>query len=327
MGGRPPTPAVRAGKPPILPGFRPEHAALWGHHPICVQHSAEKSELFCDEALERLIEGYPRADYDLLHMAEQGTGNLADWREGDLGRATGAQVLAAIARGRLWLNLRRVHTVDPRYNDLLEDIFSELGRKMPGFRPWKLNFGILISSPGAQVYYHSDVPGQSLWQVRGRKRVHVYPNHAPFLPEDQLEGIILNITEAEIHHEPWFDNYAQTHTLQPGEMMNWPLNAPHRVENLDCLNVSFTTEHWTRDIRNLYAVRYANGLLRSRLGLKPPPPTTHGTSFWARAALAAVVKKSGVMKSFRHEKRIEWELDPSSEDGMKLIDPYVLQDH
>lgn len=318
------TQSARGTKASILPGFRPEHGALWGRHPICVPHQAHESGLFSDDALARLIESYPRADYDLLHMAEQGTGNLADWREGDLGRASGDAVLQTIARGRLWLNLRRVHTVDPRYNDLLEDIFEELSQKVPGFRPWKLNFGILISSPGAQVYYHSDVPGQSLWQVRGRKRVHVYPNRAPFLPEDQIEGVVLNLTEAEIHHEPWFDQYADTRILEPGEMMSWPLNAPHRVENLDCVNVSFTTEHWTRDIRNMYAVRYANGLLRSRLGLKPPPPTTRGPSFWARAALAGVVKKSGLMKAYRHEKRIEWVLDPEADDGLRTIAPYLL---
>ncbi len=319
-----PAASTQLGESSILSGFRPEHAALWGQHPICIRHTVHQSELFTDGALARLIEGYPRADYDLLHMAEQGTGNLAKWTEGDLAGASGSDVLKTIARGRLWLNLRHAHTVDPRYNDLLEDIFAELRRKVPGFRPWKLNFGILISSPGAQVYYHADVPGQSLWQVRGRKRVHIYPNRAPFIPEDQLEGIILNVTEAEIHHEPWFDRYAHTRILEPGEMMNWPLNAPHRVENLDCVNVSFTTEHWTHDIRNLYAVRYANGVLRSRLGLEPPPPTTRGARFWAKAAMAAAVKKSGLMKAYKHEKRIEWALDPTSPEGMKTIEPYVL---
>jgi len=309
---------------PILPDFKPEHGALWGQHPICAPHVAHQSPLFSDDALASLIENYPRPHYDLLHMAEQGTGHLASWREGDLGRASGQSVLDAIARGRLWLNLRRVHEVDPRYNDLLEGIFDELRQKVPGFSPWKLNLGILISSPGAQVYYHADVPGQSLWQIRGRKRVRVYPNRAPFLPEDQIEGVVLNVTEAEIDFQPWFDDYAHTHILEPGQMMHWPVNAPHRVENLDCINISFTTEHWTNDIRNLYAVRYANGILRTRLGLKPPPPDTRGLRFWARAALAGAVKKSGLMKAYKHEKRIEWALDPDAADGMREVEPYVL---
>lgn len=308
----------------VFPDFRPEHAALWGRHPVCVPHALHTSPLFSDDALASLIEGYPREAYDLLHMAEQGTGNLADWREGDLGRCSGADVLACVREHRIWLNLRRVHEVDPRYADLLDQIFTELRGHVPGFRPWKLNFGILLSSPRAQVYYHADVPGQALWQIRGRKRVHVYPNHAPFLPEDQIEGVVMGLTEAEIAHEPWFDAHANTRVLEPGEMMHWPLNAPHRVENLDCVNVSFTTEHWTREIRDLYAVRYANGVLRRHLGVTPRPPSVRGAGFWARAALAGVVKKSGVLRAQHHPKRIEWELDPQAPEGMKAIPAYVL---
>jgi hypothetical protein len=32
--------------------------------------------------------------------------------------------------------------------------------------------------------------------------------------------------------------------------------------------VSVTTEHWTPEIRNLYAVRYANGVLRNQMGMR-----------------------------------------------------------
>ncbi len=45
-------------------------------------------------------------------------------------------------------------------------------------------------------------------------------------------------------------------------MLHWPLNCPHRVENRDSVNVSLTTEHYTKEIRTSYAVNYANGLLR-----------------------------------------------------------------
>ena len=121
---------------------------------------------------------------------------------------------------------------------LLEDIFEELSVLVPGFDTFRLNLGILISSPGAQVYYHADVPGQSLWHIRGEKRVYLYPNRDPFLPEDQIERIVLSMTEAEIDYQPWFDDHALVFDLKPGEMLHWPLNAPHRVENLDSVNIS-----------------------------------------------------------------------------------------
>ncbi len=317
--------------PAVFSDFRPEHAALWGRQPIRIHHRLHRHELLADDALAALIEGYPRANYDLLEMAPQGTGHLALWREGELGGASGVDVLSAIGRGRLWLNLRRVHEADARYAALLDGIFAELHQRIPGFSTFKHNLGILISSPGAQVYYHADLPGQSLWQVRGEKRVYLYPNSAPFLPEDQVEGIVLNLTEAEIDYQPWFEEHARVFHLRPGEMLHWPLNAPHRVENLDCLNISITTEHWTSDIRALYAARYANGLLRRGLGLRQglglgrtAPPATSGARFWMKAGLAAAVKGSGLLRGKVHRKRIEWRLDPSQPSGVGEIEPFLL---
>jgi hypothetical protein len=73
-------------------------------------------------------------------------------------------------------------------------------------------------------------------------------------------------------------------------MLHWGLNGPHRVVNHDCLNVSVTTEHWAADIRNSYAVRYANALLRRYAGIKHPSPTMQGPSLYAKAALALAHK-------------------------------------
>ncbi|MCP4808658.1 MAG: hypothetical protein GY913_08540 [Proteobacteria bacterium] len=307
----------------LLTGFRPEHAELWGRHPVCIEHGLADTGLFSDDALAALLEDYPRENYDLLHMAEQGTGNLAHWTEGDLGRVRGREALDAITSGRLWINLRRVHEASPAHLELLEAVFAELAERVPGFHPYKLNLGILISSPGAQVYYHSDVPGQSLWHLRGAKRVFVYPNRAPFLPEEQIEKVVLSLTEAEIDYEPWFDDYATVFDLQPGQMLHWPLNAPHRVENGDCINVSVTTEHFTTSIQNSYAVRYANGLIRRGLRGPPPLPNTRGGSFWARAALTVAVKKSGLLKARKLEKTVEWELDPAADTRMRAVTPLV----
>lgn len=306
----------------IMTGWRQEHASLWGNHPVCIHHGLAETGLFTDEALAGLIQIYPRDKYDLLHTGAQGS-NRKTWSEGEFGDLDGSATLKAVQAGRMWLNLRRVHEVDDRYARLLQAIFGELESLVPDFDTYKHNMGILISSPRAQVYYHADIPGQSLWQVRGEKRVYVYPNRAPFMPESELEGVILGETEEEIHYEPWFDDYAQVFELKPGEMLNWPLNAPHRVENLDCVNVSVTTEHWTTEIRNKYAVRYANGVLRSRLGLSPKGPTTHGAGFWAKAALAAGVKKAGLLKRFRNERMVTWRLDPNADANMAPIaNPY-----
>jgi len=65
--------------------------------------------------------------------------------------------------------------------------------------------------------------------------------------------------------------------------------------------------------------RYANGLLRSRFGVSPPLPFTHGPAFWAKAALAAGVKKSGLLKGFRYDREVTWKLDPKAASKMSSL--------
>ena len=180
---------------------------------------------------------------------------------------------------------------------MLREIYAELEARVPGFKSYKHKMSILISSPKVQVYYHADVPGQTLWQVRGTKRVYVYPNTAPFLPQPGIEKIVLGEAhEVSLDYQPWFDSTPQVIDLEPGRMLHWPLNCPHRIVNADCLNVSFTTEHLTDELRNAYAVNYANGILRRTLGLQNLARPTSGLGLYARLGLAAAYKFSGLQK-------------------------------
>ncbi|MGI9406697.1 MAG: hypothetical protein ACR2O4_10035 [Hyphomicrobiaceae bacterium] len=198
---------------------------------------------------------------------------------------------------------------------------------MPGLRTFKHKMSLLISSPNVQVYYHADVPGQTLWQVRGTKRVYVYPNKAPFLPQAALEKIVLGEAhEISLDYEPWFDNYAQVIDLQPGQMAHWPLNCPHRIVNADCLNVSFTTEHWTDALRDAYAVNYANGILRKRLGDRfdevPLSQSTDGLGKWGKMGVAAAAKFSGLQKRNKTPFHIDFKVDPSAPHSVRDIEAY-----
>ena len=68
---------------------------------------------------------------------------------------------------------------DPRYAALLAAIDVEWETLVPGFKSYQHKLSILVSPPRVQDCYHADVPGRTLWQVRGRKRIHVDPNVAP----------------------------------------------------------------------------------------------------------------------------------------------------
>jgi len=287
-----------------------KHRSLWGNQPIKLNHQLHNSSLFSNETLAELIETYPRSSYSIVHVGERNGKRL--WREGDISGLSGAQVIEAIAAGRMWLNLRSVHQADKRYAEMLDRILDEF-RAISGMPPViARNAGILISSPNAQVYYHADLPGQSLWQIRGVKRVYVYPPVAPFLTPQKIEGIILSGVEVNMEYAPWYDDYAVVADLQPGEMMHWPLHSPHRVDNHDCLNVSLTTEYWTDPIRRTVMMNCGNAVLRSKLGITPKSEAITGPGFWAKAALQAGVKRAGLLNKGRAAARpITFRLDPT----------------
>jgi len=306
-----------------LTGLKPQHAQVWGQQVVHTRHDLHQSELFSDAALARLIETAPRDSFNIMYMGQQGDPRRL-WRHGELGDVSGAAALEAIKTGRMWFNFTNVSGYSSELRDLIEALFEEQRRRIPGFAPFKFRAGILISSPRAQVYYHCDVPGQSLWQIRGKKRVYVYPDREPFLNRRQFEQTVMGEAEEDIDFEPWFDEYAQVCELGPGEMLHWPLNAPHRVENHDCLNVSMTTEHSSHEIRRSYAVNFANGVLRHRFGMTPKTRDIYGPNFWPKAALAVGWRGLGLHKKRRHIRRIDFRVCPEEADKIADIEPYEI---
>src|ERR1700678_3034804 len=162
---------------------------------------------------------------------------------------------------------------------------------------------ILISSPDAQVYYHFDLPGQALMQIAGRKRVYVYPSTAPFLTPKMLEDVAVFNVEVDIPYQPWYDKYAKVFDIGPGQMLNWELNAPHRVENLDTFSVSMTVSYTNDQIRRSEIVNLANGLLRNRFAYWPRSRTPHGPSYFAKAVMQTLYRDSGWVKRQRQARR------------------------
>jgi hypothetical protein len=282
---------------------------LWGNQPQRLTHHLHQDPLFAREALARLIETYPRQHYALIAMG--GGAEAKAWREGDLGGASGEEVLAAIGQGRLWLNLRNVSGVRAEYGRLLDGIFAELRAAMPGFTPHAWQSGILISSPTAQVYYHADLPGQLLWQIAGRKRVFLYPNTPPFITQRDLEDIALFDVEVDLPYAPWYDQHVTVLDLAPGQFLSWPLNAPHRVENLEGVNVSMTVSFSTVESRRREVLHLANGLLRHRFGLNPRSTRIEGAGFFAKRLMERALRDSAWIREQRAMRRkVEFRLDP-----------------
>src|SRR5690606_19445440 len=98
-------------------------------------------------------------------------------------------------------------------------------------------------------------------------------------------------SDDDLPYRPEFDRDATAHPLLPGHMLTWPQNRPHRVENVQGLCVSLTTEHYTPDAMKKRMTYLANRYLREWLHL----PTT-GTALDGPAAVA----KRGLFRVARH---------------------------
>jgi hypothetical protein len=294
------------------------HSDLWSHQPIRLEHEMHNSPAFSIDAIARLIESYPREHYSLVKTGARGASRV--WREGEIGNLSGRQVIDAISRGGLWLNMRNVGAVDSRYRKLVDKMFEEVLAKVPGFEiPKDHQESILVSSPDAQVYYHADLPGQGLIQIAGRKRVYVYPNSAPFITPENLEDIALFNVEVDVPYKEWYDDHAKVLDIGPGQMLNWPMNAPHRVENLDTFSVSMTISYTDDQIRRAEILNLANGMLRHRFGYKPKSRSLRGPSFFAKQVMQKLLRDGKWVKRERSARRpIDFRLD-ATQPG-KIVD-------
>jgi hypothetical protein len=290
------------------------HSELWSHQPIRLEHELHNSPAFSMNDLAKLIKGYPRQHYNIVQTGAPGSNRV--WREGDIGDLSGSEVIAAISAGELWLNLREVGSVDSRYSELVDRMFEEIVAKIPSFEVPKFHHeGILISSPRAQVHYHADLPWQILVQITGRKRVYIYPNTAPFITQRHLEDITLFNKEVDLPYKDWYDNHAQVFDIEPGQMLNWPLNTPHRVENLDTFCVSMTISYEDDEVRRSQVVNFANGMLRHRFGYQPKSRNLHGPSYIAKRVMRRFLRDGSWVRRERSARSpIEFRLDTTQPD-------------
>ena len=303
--------------PRVFDTIAPRDIQLWGNHTVKLRHNlAQRADLFSDESLAKMVETINIENIDITTMED----DPSIWGHVDRAGQPGARVLDAVNGGRVWINLIAIEKADPRFAELLNQMYEELEGAMPGFHTFKRKLGLLISSPTARVYYHFDVPGQGLWQIRGRKRIWIYPATRPFLPPTGVENVVRSVSTEELDYEPWFDDYAEVIDLEPGEMLHWSLNRPHRVSNLSGFSVSLTTEHWTSEIRRSYAMHYGNGILRNKLGWAPRSSSLDGPAFWAKVGMTAAWRKSGMEKKNTYQRRLTYKVDPEAPLGVVPLD-------
>ena len=307
---------------PALVELSTEAGAGLGHTMVMGRHHLSQLDLFTDDALSAVLDSYPE---ERLHILTMGLDpeRSADNERVERGGASGAELLESVRRGRLWLNITGIDEVDRRYRTLVDGLYEEVGRQAPGFSSVETHATLLVSSPGAMVYFHVDGPPSFLWHIRGRKRLWVYPALDETLVSRQhLEDVFAGVRQEYMPYQRSFDQYAQEFDLEPGQVAMWPQNAPHRITNLDSLNVSLVTDHYTPQARKRARAYRANRFLRSRLHVPGTWLSTRDRGPLATAKLA--VQQAGrrlgmeAPTSKAHRPAVR-RIDPTAPDGLSAL--------
>jgi hypothetical protein len=308
---------VRLASNDSLMQWSESQCADFGRAIQCTHHRLHETDLFSDESLTQLLDHYPRKLLQAFTMGTDAT-KRDDWAPVEIGALSGAELLAAVKRGRLWLNILRVQDADMRLKDVLDRAYTQLANDCPHFKPLRYSGTLLISSPNAQVYYHVDGPPNLLWHIRGSKRIYVYPaEDRRLVPLTVMEDIFASVADEEMPFDPSFDHLAVAYDLKPGDVASWPHNSPHRVVNTDGLNVSLSTNHWTRESEHRKLVYVANRFFRRRVGF--PMTSTREDGVWAKGKCLAylVCRRLGFDKtkpSFQYEAKFR--VDPNAPLGV-----------
>ncbi len=307
-----------------------EHPICWtaeeyqqfGRVPQISQHRYHTLPLFNTDVLVALLDDYPRQHLQAYSMGTDPQRN-EDWKQVDIAPETrGADLWRAVENGRIWLNLVHIESNRAEYRELIDSMYVHLGERCPHLRnPRGTHSALLISSPGAQVYYHLDAEPNMLWHMRGEKDVWLYPAMDPELvPQDYLEDIYAGEIGENLPYKPEFDRKALHHRLVPGEAASWPHNGPHRIVNVD-MNVSLATSYYTPVVYQRQYVQLANRFILRNLGVRERSMAEQGLTPATKRMAYRIINK---VKPFKRRVRsasyiTDLQLDPDAPLGLRRL--------
>ena len=300
-----------------------EDYSAFGRQTQLFSHQYHQLPLFETSELIALLDTYPRENLQAFTMGTDPAG-LDEWKSVDIAQAsTGEDLWKAVEKGRLWLNIISLEKVSKDFNELVKGMYAHLSDRAPHLGNLTASYTtLLISSPGAQVYYHMDESPNMLWHMRGQKRLWVYPAlDLDIVPQSFLEEIYTGEISEFLPYKPEFDQKAETFLLTPGKVVSWPHNAPHRIQNLD-MNVSLTTSFRAPFQQRRALVQKANRYILRNLGIQNRSMREDGLRAATKRFSYRAINKIKPFKPTKHphdDYITDLQIDPNEPNGVRQL--------
>ena len=291
---------------------------------LVAQHGLGNTDLFSDETLAEILDTHPSEHLSISTMGIDP--NHFDWREGHRNDVRGADLLQLVRDGQLWINCRRMLDFHPDHAAAIHGLYDQVEANKQGFKAEQRTANLLISSPTAWVPYHVDMPVNMLWHIRGSKRVWVYPHFdVRFASVEVLQRVCSGEWSEDVPYDSGFDRYALVFDAQPGQLITWPQLAPHRVRNLEGLNVSLSTEHKNSRARRRINVHTANHLIGKHFGRACQSIAVDGLGAHAKQALTRAFRHAGKLFGKQKQQFVypkTFVVDADAPHGYRILDEF-----
>lgn len=304
----------------VFKDWTDEHTSKFQKDILTVRHSLSETGLFTDDALAKMLDKHPKNQLDVCTMCDDHPLYPNKFRTGDFREADGETLIKAAKAGKIWINAREAMNVHSEYKAVLERMYGAISH-ITGQPNFNARGGILISSPVAKVPFHCDKTETILWHVRGKKRIYIYPLAQEFLSDEVYQNIITADRTDDIPYNAEMDKSARYFDLEPDQMISWPLNAPHRVDNQSYC-VSVTTEYSTKESGVKNAAMYTDAVLRKKFGVKSKWSASSNAERLVKSAAGRVLRKARVLRPTDGQDLVTFKIDKAAKDYMVDVEPY-----
>ena len=254
--------------------FEPEiFQQNFDRQPFGFTHNLSSLDLFGIDSLVELAHKFKDNPRDYFMAASAPTPGTA-FKDVPVAKSLPHQAIEHLDESPCRILLKRPEDHDPRFRDLLDEVFGQVVELRGGLGEEhlvRLEGGIFISSSATTTPFHFDPEINFFSQVAGEKKYHVF--RPDVVTEPELENFYRRNT-VEIGQIAFENRDAEAEhvfLLSPGEGLHQPQNAPHWVETGASRSVSYTFVFETDQTRARGRARAFNHYQRL-IGLTPSQP-------------------------------------------------------